>query len=66
MIRDHLERILNVIVLGVTNAATEPASAETQRVKLMACDFRNRERFWIAIYFYVGILDIFPATHTQV
>jgi transposase len=64
MVRDHLEGILNAIVLGATNAAAESVNARIQRVKRMACGFRNRQRFRNAIYFHLGGLDLYPATHT--
>ncbi len=65
MVRDHLEGILNAIVLGATNAGAESVNAKIQRVKRMACGFRNRERFRNAIYFHCGGLDLRPATHTN-
>ena len=65
MIRDHLEGILNAIVLRATNAGAESVNAKIQRVKRMACGFRNRERFRNAIYFHLGGLDLRPATHTD-
>jgi transposase len=65
MIADHLEGIINAIVLGVTNAAAESVNAKIQRVKRMACGFRNRERFRTAIYFHLGGLDLLPASHTK-
>lgn len=65
MIRDHLEGIINAIVLRATNAGAESINARIQRVKRMACGFRNRERFRNAIYFHLGGLDLSPATHTD-
>ena len=65
MIRKHLAGIINAIVLGVTNAGAESINAKIQRVKRMACGFRNRERFRTAIYFHCGGLDLLPATHTD-
>ena len=65
MIRAHLEGIVNAIVKGATNAAAESINARIQRVKRMACGFRNRERFRNAIYFHLGGLDLLPATHTR-
>jgi transposase len=67
MIRDHLDGIINAIVLGVTNATAESVNAKVQRVKRMACGFRNRDRFRTAIYFHLGGLDLLPAaaTHTR-
>ena len=65
MVRDHLDGIVNAIVLGVTNAKAESINAKIQRVKRMACGFRNRERFRNAIYFHLGGLDLLPASHTK-
>ena len=65
MVRDHPDGIVNATVLGTTNAGAESANAKIQRVKRMACGFRNRERFRTAIYFHLGGLDLFPATHTK-
>ena len=64
-IASHLEGILNAIVLGATNAASESINAKIQRVKRMACSFRNRERFRNAIYFHLGGLYMDPLTHTR-
>lgn len=60
MVRDHFEGIINAIVLRATNAASESVNAKIQRVKRMACGFRNRERFRNAIYFHLGGLTLRP------
>lgn len=65
MVREHLDGIVNAIVLKATNAASESVNSRIQRVKRMACGFRNRERFRNAIYFHLGGLDMSPATHTR-
>lgn len=68
MIRYHLVGILNADILGVTNARAESLNAKIQKVKRMACGFRNRERFRNAILFHLGGLDLSPqppATHTR-
>ena len=65
MVRDHLEGIINAIVLRATNAAAESVNSKIQRVKRMACGFRNRERFRNAIYFHLGGLDLLPGSHTK-
>ena len=65
MVRDHLEGIINAIVLNVTNAAAESVNSKIQKVKRMACGFRNRARFRNAIYFHLGGLDLLPASHTK-
>jgi transposase len=33
-----------------------------QRIKKMACGFRNKERFRTAILFHLGNLNMFPST----
>ena len=69
MIRQHLEGILNAVVLDATNAGSESINAKIQKVKRMACGFRNRERFRTAIYFHCGGLDLYPdamrSAHTK-
>lgn len=65
MVREHLTGIINAIVHRATNAAAESANSRIQKVKRMACGFRNRERFRNAIYFHLGGLDMSPATHTR-
>jgi transposase len=65
MVSEHLDGIVNAIVHQATNAASESINARIQRVKRMACGFRNRERFRNAIYFHLGGLDMSPATHTR-
>lgn len=62
MVRDHLEGIVNAIVLRVTNARTEAINATIQWLKYTARGFRNRERFRTAIYFHLGGLDLYPET----
>ena len=71
MVKKHLWGILNAVVLGATNAISESINAKIQKVKNMACGFRNRQRFRRAIFFHLGGLDLMPAgvtypTHTKV
>jgi len=67
MIKSHLTGILNAIVTGTTNAISESVNAKIQKVKRMACGFRNRDRFRSAIYFHLGGLDLYPqgVTHSN-
>ena len=65
MVRKHLYGIINAIVLDATNARAESINSKIQRVKRMACGYRNRGRFRNAIYFHCGGLDMMPATHTK-
>ena len=68
MIRDHLQGIINAVLSRTTNALAESVNAKIQRIKRLACGFRNRERFRNAIYFHCGGLNLYPealrATHT--
>jgi transposase len=60
MVRKHLDGILNAVVLKATNAAAESMNARIQRIKAMACGYRNRERLRNAILFHLGGLDLYP------
>ena len=62
MLERHLEGILNAIVLHATNALAEGINSRIQRIKRMACGFRNRERFRRAILFHLGGLDLYPTS----
>lgn len=66
-IRKHLEGIVTAVVNRATNAGAESFNAKIQRVKRMACGYRNRERFKNAIYFHLGGLELYPtkASHTE-
>jgi len=59
-VKNHLEGILNAIVLNTTNAGAESINSKIQKLKSRACGFRNRERFRMAIYFHLGGLDMYP------
>lgn len=69
MVRDHLQGIINAVILTVTNAGSESINAKIQKVKRLACGFRNRERFRTAIYFHCGGLNLYPeairSAHTK-
>ncbi len=60
MVRKHLDDILIAIVLRATNAAAESMNPRIQRIKAMACGYRNRERVRNAILFHLGGLDLYP------
>ncbi len=44
----------------ITNALGESLNSKIEKVKRMACGFRNREHYKTAIYFHRGGLDLFP------
>ncbi|MBA3710256.1 MAG: transposase [Planctomycetes bacterium] len=69
-IKTHLWGILNAIVTASTNAIGESLNARIQKIKAMACGFRNRARLRRAILFHLGGLDLMPPgasypTHTK-
>jgi len=61
-IRNYFWGILNAIRLKTTNSMVESKNNSIQRIKRMACGFRNRDRFKNAILFHLGNLDLFPST----
>jgi len=60
MIKNYLLGILNAILLRASNAVAEANNARIQWIKKMACGFRNRVRFRMAILFHLGGLDLMP------
>lgn len=56
-IKSYYWGIQNAIRLKANNAKLEAVNSGIQRVKKMACGFRNRERFRMAILFHFGGLD---------
>ncbi len=64
-IKKHFYGIMNAIILGVDNGMAESINSKIQKVKKMACGFRNTERFRNAIMFHFGGLDLYPALPTQ-
>jgi len=61
-IRNYFWGILNAIRLKATNSMLESKNNSIQRIKRMACGFRNRDRFRTAILFHLGNLNLFPST----
>ena len=60
MLRRYLWGVLNAVTARVSNAMLEAKNSRIQWVKKMACGFRNRERFRMAILFHLGGLDLMP------
>ncbi len=58
MIRKYFWGILNAIRMKTSNAMLESVNSGIQKIKRMACGFRNRERFRMAILFHFGGLDM--------
>lgn len=61
MIRRYFWGILNAIRLKTNNSMLEAKNARIQQIKKVACGFRNRKRFRIAILFHLGGLDMKPS-----
>jgi Transposase and inactivated derivatives len=58
----HLPNILTYFKHRISNATAEGLNSKIQMVKEMACGFRNRDHYKLAIYFHCGGLDLYPAT----
>lgn len=56
----HLPNIITYFRHRISNATAEGLNSKIQMVKEMACGFRNREHYKIAIYFHCGGLDLYP------
>ncbi|MGE3977290.1 MAG: ISL3 family transposase [Nitrospira sp.] len=59
-IRRHIANIVTYYQHPVTNATSEGLNSQIQKIKSMACGFRNIEHFKTAIYFHCGGLDLYP------
>jgi transposase len=60
MIKNYFWGILNAIRLKANNCMLEAKNARIQKIKNMACGFRNRKRFRNAILFHLGGLNLVP------
>ncbi|OQY11113.1 MAG: hypothetical protein B6I30_07565, partial [Desulfobacteraceae bacterium 4572_187] len=49
----------------ITNALAEGINTKIEKIKRMACGFRNRSHYRTAIYFHCGGLDLFPRPPIQ-
>jgi transposase len=59
-VRRHIDNILTYYQHPVTNAMSEGLNSKIQKIKSMACGFRNIEHFKTAIYFRCGGLELYP------
>ena len=60
-LKRHLWMIINAIRLKANSGNAESNNSRIQKVKKMACGFRNTENFKMAVYFHLGRLDLQPA-----
>lgn len=59
-IKRHLGNILTYLKHRITNALSEALNAKIEKVKRMACGYRNRDHYRTAIYFHCGGLNLYP------
>ena len=60
-IKSHLQAIVTAILKNATNAGAESINARIQKIRRLACGFRNRAGFRNAIYFHLGGLNLLPS-----
>lgn len=59
-LKAHIENIVTYAKHHITNALGESLNSKIEKVKRLACGFRNRTHYRIAIYFHCGGLDLYP------
>jgi len=64
-IKKRLDNTLTYLDHHITNALSESINGKIEKVKRMACGYRNRNHYRTAIYFHCGGLDLFPKGKTK-
>ena len=59
-LKAHTDNIVTYARHRITNALGESINAKIEKVKRLACGFRNRAHYRTAIYFHCSGLDLFP------
>lgn len=59
-LKRHIDNIVTYARHHVTNALGECINGQIEKIKRMACGFRNRSHYRIAIYFHCGGLNMNP------
>lgn len=59
-LKAHLDNIITYAKHKITNALGESINSKIEKVKRLACGFRNRDHYRTAIYFHCGGLDLYP------
>ena len=65
MVKAYIDNIVTYARHHITNALAEGINAKIEKIKRMACGFRNRSHYRTAIYFHCGGLDLFPKLPTK-
>jgi transposase len=60
-LKAHLDNIVTYARHRITNALGESLNSKIEKVKRLACGFRNRAHYRTAILFHCGGLDLYPA-----
>lgn len=61
MLLDHADNIVTFCDHRITNATAEGLNSRIMAIKRRACGYRNRDNFKMAIYFFCGGLNLYPA-----
>ena len=56
----HIDNIVTYAKHKITNAMGESINSKIEKVKRLACGYRNREHYKAVIYFHCGGLNMFP------
>lgn len=59
-LKNHLPNILTYARHKITNAIGESINSKIEKMKRLACGYRNREHYKIAILFHCGGLKLYP------
>lgn len=59
-LKDHFENIVTYVQHRLTNAVAEGLNSKIEKMKRLACGFRNRAHYRTMIYFHCGGLDMAP------
>ena len=59
-LKSHLNNIVTYARHRITNALGESINSKIEKVKRLACGYRNRNHYKTAIYFHCGGLDLYP------
>jgi len=58
--KSHIDNIVTYAKHRITNALGENLNSKIEKVKRLACGYRNRQHYKTAIYFHYGGLDLYP------
>ena len=59
-LKSHIDNIVTYARHHITNALAESLNSKIERVKRLACGYRNRDHYKTDIYFHCGGLDFSP------